>query len=62
MTTDTIALRDLETFYDLLAESIDRATPEKASLFLAKLALQLASEVRDPVKLKHALDVALLDL
>jgi hypothetical protein len=62
MTTDTIALRDLEDFYDLLAESVDRATPDKATLFLAKLALQLASEVRDPVKLRRAVEIALLDL
>ncbi len=62
MTTDKIALRDLENFYDLLAESIDRATPQKAPLFLTKLALQLASEVADPVKLQQALDVAIRDL
>lgn len=62
MTTETIALRDLEDFYDLLAESIDRAGAEKSSLFLAKLALQLASEVKDPARLRHALEVALLDL
>lgn len=62
MSAETIDLRDLEEFYDLLAESIDRATPEKASLFLAKLALQLASEVTDPVRLRHAVEVALQDL
>jgi hypothetical protein len=59
---DAIQLADLENFYDALAEHIDRATPEKAQLFLAKLALQLASEVKDPDKLRKALDVALLDL
>ena len=62
MNTDTIALRDPEGFYDLLAESIDRSTPQKAPLFLAKLALQLASELKDPVKLRGAVEVALPDL
>lgn len=62
MTTAPIALPDLEAFYDALAESIDQATAEKTPLFLTKLALQLASEVRDPARLRHALDVALRDL
>ena len=57
-----IALRDLEDFYDALAEGIDRATPEKAPLFLAKLALHLAAQVADPQRLQDALDVALQDL
>ncbi|MBE0589110.1 MAG: DUF2783 domain-containing protein [Hydrogenophaga sp.] len=52
----------MENFYDAMADHIDRATPEKSRLFLAKLALQLASEVKDPEKLRHALEVALLDL
>lgn len=57
-----IALHDLEAFYDALAEHIDLATPQKAPLFLAKLALQLAGEVKDPDKLHSALQVALRDL
>jgi len=60
--SDPIRLTDLEDFYDALAESVDRATPQKAELFLAKLALQLASEVKDPATLRRALDVALQDL
>lgn len=60
--TNGIRLSDLEKFYDALAESIDRATPAKAPLFLAKLALMLANEVRDPAKLQQALDAALQDL
>ncbi len=59
---DSIALPDLENFYDALAEQIDKAGPEKSRLFLAKLALQLASEIRDPQKLRQALNVAILDL
>ncbi len=62
MTKATIALPDLEAFYDQLAESIDHATPEKAALFLAKLALLLANDVGDPAKLKNALDAAMRDL
>jgi hypothetical protein len=60
--SQTIALPDLEAFYDALAEAIDTATPEKSQLFLAKLALQLASEVKDPGKLHQALQIALRDL
>lgn len=60
--SQTIALPALEAFYDELAEAIDTATPEKSQLFLAKLALQLASDVKDPVKLRLALEVALRDL
>lgn len=62
MNTSNIRLSDLETFYDELAEHIDRATPEKAPLFLAKLALLLANEVADPTRLRRALESALRDL
>lgn len=61
MTTDSMALHDLEAFYDLLAQSIDQAGPDKAPLFLAKLALQLANEIKDPAKLRGAVEIALLD-
>lgn len=60
--SEPIRLSDLEDFYDALAEAIDRATPPKAELFLAKLALQLASEVKDAATLRRALDAAALDL
>lgn len=59
---DKLPLAELERFYDALAEHIDRATPDKAPLFLAKLALQLASEVQDPAALHRALEVALRDI
>lgn len=59
---NSILLPDLENFYDELAEHIDLAGPDKSRLFLAKLALQLASEVKEPVKLRQALEIALADI
>ena len=38
---------DVETIYAALAETIDRVTPEKSELFLAKLALLMAHEIND---------------
>jgi hypothetical protein len=62
MSTEAIALRDLEDFYDALAQTIDHVGEAQTPLFLTKLALHLASEVRDPARLQDALAVALRDL
>ena len=53
---------DLEGFYELLAQSIDKTGEEKAPLFLAKLALLLAREVGDPDVTRAAIETALRDL
>ncbi len=37
--TPSLSLPDLETVYDALAQAIDQAGPDKAQLFLVKLAL-----------------------
>ncbi len=59
--TQTLSTRDLEDFYDALAEAIDRAG-DKSPLFLAKLALKLALEVGDLKAVLHALEAASTDL
>lgn len=38
---------DLEQVYEALAQAIDRAGPEQAQVYLAKLALALAEELGD---------------
>jgi hypothetical protein len=64
MTTDSpcLSVTELETVYDLLAQSIDRAGPEKTSLFLVKLALLNANALADVPRFREHLDSALLDL
>lgn len=54
--------RDLETFYERLAEAIDRAGEAKAPLFLSKLALLLARQAENPEKALAAIETALKDL
>lgn len=58
----TLASGDLEAVYDSMAQAIDRAGPEREALFLAKLALQLAHRLGDPVAVGEAIEVALRDL
>ena len=62
MTTPTLSLPGLETVYDLLAEAIDTAGPEKAELFLVKLALLNANALGDPAVFEQHLGIALQDL
>lgn len=57
-----IAIHELEQVYDALAEGIDRATPAKAELFLAKLALLLANELGTAAPVQQAIETALRDL
>lgn len=57
-----IAIHELEQVYDALASGIDRATPAKAELFLAKLALLLANELGSAAPVKQAIETALRDL
>lgn len=56
-----IAIHELEQVYDALAEGIDRATPEKSELFLAKLALLLANEIGEAATVRRCIDAALRD-
>jgi hypothetical protein len=64
MTTGTpsLTVAELETVYDLLAQSIDRAGQEKTSLFLVKLALLNANALADVSRFRDHLESALRDL
>lgn len=42
-----IRIEDLEQVYDALAESIDAVSAEKRELFLVKLALLSANQIKD---------------
>ncbi len=53
---------DLERLYDVLAQAIDEAGPEKSELFLAKLALLLADALGDADKACQLVRNALDDL
>lgn len=52
----------LETVYDELAQAIDEAGPEKAELFLVKLALLNAEALGDAQFFSGQLQTALRDL
>ena len=52
----------LEQVYDALATAIDQAGPEKATLFLVKLALLNANALADPAVFARHIDAALVDL
>ncbi len=52
----------LEQVYDALATAIDQAGPDKATLFLVKLALLNANALADPAVFARHIDAALLDL
>jgi hypothetical protein len=54
----TLSPTDLETAYELVAEAIDRAGPEREALFLARLALALAHECGDIAAVRRALEAA----
>ena len=64
MTTPAAALTipDLETVYDALANAIDQAGPDKAELFLVKLALLNANAMAQPELFAQHLQAALQDL
>jgi hypothetical protein len=64
MTTAAAALTipGLETVYDALAAAIDQAGPDKAELFLVKLALLNANALAQPELFSQHLQAALQDL
>lgn len=47
-----------EQAYDLIAQAIDRSGPERERVFLARLALALASQASDLDALREALRIA----
>lgn len=60
--TSGLGVAGLEQVYDDLAQAIDQAGPEKAELFLVKLALLNADALGDANKFSDQLQVALRDL
>jgi len=66
MTTPTLSpslsIGGLETVYDALATAIDQAGPDKAQLFLVKLALLNANALADENSVLEQITAALQDL
>ena len=58
----SLDIAGLETVYDTLATAIDRAGPDKAELFLVKLALLNAYALGDAGVFQQQVDAALQDL
>ena len=57
-----LSIDGLETDYDALAQAIDTAGPDKAQLFLVKLALLNANAMGDAAPFLANVDIALQDL
>ncbi len=62
MTDKQLTIGGLETVYDALATAIDQAGPDKAQLFLAKLALLQANALGDEAQFQQQVNAALQDL
>ena len=60
--SDTLSLPGLEDVYDALASAIDQAGPDKAELFLVKLALLNAQQLGSASLVRGHIAVALTDL
>lgn len=58
----TLAIDDLEAYWDSLATAVDAAGPERDKLFLAKLAVLLGDEIGDLARLAALVATALQDL
>jgi hypothetical protein len=52
----------LERIYDLMAEAIDAAGPDKESLFLSKLCLALANQLGDKKCIQECIAIAARDI
>ena len=53
---------ELERIYDLMAEAIDAAGPDKEALFLSKLCLVLANELGNEKQVRDCITNASEDL
>ena len=62
MSQNALTIPGLEQVYDQLATAIDEVGPEKAELFLVKLALMNANALADPAVFQSHIDAALKDL
>lgn len=57
-----LAVEELEEVWELLAEAVDRAGPEREALFLSKLAVLLADALGDRERVGRLVEAALEDL
>jgi thiamine pyrophosphokinase len=62
MSQTPLTIPALEAVYDLLAASLDRVGPDKAELFLVKLALLNANAIGDADVFRQHLEAAAADL
>jgi hypothetical protein len=62
MIEQKMSIIEIEQVYDLIAEGIDKAGPDKMTLFLAKLSLALANLVGDSKTVADAVLAAGRDL
>ena len=62
MQAPVLSIPGLEQVYDALATAIDQAGPDKATLFLVKLALLNANALADPAVFARHIEAALSDL
>jgi Protein of unknown function (DUF2783) len=62
MIEQRMGIAEIERVYDLIAEGVDRAGPDKSQLFLAKLSLALANLVGDCEAVANAVLAAGRDL
>ena len=62
MSEKVLPIDGLETVYDALATAIDQAGPDKAQLFLVKLALLNANALGNAALVEQQIATALLDL
>ena len=62
MSDSSLSVADLEGVYDVLAQAIDQAGPDKAQLFLVKLALLNANAMADAGVFARHVALALDDL
>ena len=58
----SLGIAGLEQVYDQLATAIDQAGPDKAELFLVKLALLNANALAQPETVRQHIQAALQDL
>ena len=59
---EVLAFQDLEKVYDLVAAAIDEVGPDREALFLSKLCLTLAHNIKDVLIVEEAIEIARLDL
>ena len=62
MIEQRMSIAEIERVYDLIADGVGRAGPDKSELFLAKLSLALANLVGDTEAVENAVLAAGHDL